>query len=282
MRTLFNWLNGRTTLVVLLTLLGLPLATTAQIVHDRVYGTRAGEERLNTMLPLRQGGYLLVGTQYLRAQPVRPYGVYVLRLNGVGDTISTKRHLIPGCFGPVLYDAAEGGTGGILGVGVFGTPTGVGSGALLVMFNSQGDTLWTKKVVSPSDDSYYRVEALPGGDFLVAGRLSGFGTLQRLTPQGAVVWQRLLSYDAGTIGSLLDMFPVAGVAGQYWTLVGNATVGNPGNPFAYKYVRFDANGVLGVEVPGLPGPLPRARITAGTGYLTVNADQLSTPAKVIR
>lgn len=169
--------------------------------------------------------------------------------------------------------AVEDGTGRVLVAGSSFTYSGVSqSDALLVLFNSQGDTLWTKRVASPFDDRYIKAELLPGGDFLVAGQLNGFPTLQRITPLGVVVWQQLLSYALGNVGSIQEMFPVAGVAGQYWATI---TSSSTAFPAPYKYVRFDTNGVLGVEVPGIPGYIPRDRLAVGTGYLVVQSDQIS-------
>lgn len=222
------------------------------------------------------GGYHLVGSQGIFIQgsgAANPERLYTSRLNNLGDTLWTKRKIIPGCYGFYPRKVIENGAGQVLVIGSSFAYSGTSqSDAFLALFSLQGDTLWTKRVASSFNDAYISAELLPGGDFLVAGQLGGLGTLQRFTPQGVMVWQQFPTYSATDLGGVVEMFPVAGVAGQYWATVGaNSTT----YPFPYKYVRFDANGVLGVEVPGLPGEIPRARTAAGTGYVVVGSDQIS-------
>jgi hypothetical protein len=227
----------------------LPLAGQSQIVHDRVFGTATGQEELYTMTPLRAGGYLSVGSQSLPTPG--PVPLYLLRQNAAGDTLWTKRWVIPGCdfYASFSCYAVEGATGDILVAGRSFTIAGTTQdNAFLALFNAQGDTLWTKRTMSLAPDWYSRPQLLPNGDYLVTGQLNNAPSLQRIMPTGQIIWQQYPVYapgDNGTIGTLCP----AGNTGSFWVTQGSG--GGQG-----MFVQYDANGTRGVSHP----------FPAGLGY----------------
>lgn len=241
-------------------LLLLSCAANAQLVHDRVFGTPAGVEQLHTMLALHNGGYLLIGNQNEQ--------FYLLRQDSNGDTIWTRRFVLPGCFGYQAYQAyaVEDALGRVLVAGQSFSYSGTsGEDTFLAMLNPQGDTLWTKRVLSPTDDRFAQPQVLPNGNFLVAGQLNNVSILQQLTPAGQVIWQRLPRYSSAVTGSVVELFPST-TAGRYWLLVASS------GPF--KFVEYDATGTAGTEIIPV-GPYLREITPSGNGYYAIGSTSSS-------
>ncbi len=241
-----------------------------QVVRDRVYGQANAEDELGAMVVLQRGGYLMLGQYQSNARPYRPGRLYILRLNSVGDTVWTKRHLLPGCAGYYPDAAIEDGSGRVLVSGRCFTVSGTTqTDAFLALLSPQGDTLWTKRTFGLLYDNYTKPQVLPNGDFLVGGNLNNSAVLMRLNTAGQVVWQQTLVYAPGDIGYLSEVFPVAGAVGQFWAYFGSTIP-----PYPRRYLRLDANGPTG-QVIATPGGIPvTARVVTGTEYLTVNGDEV--------
>ncbi len=268
MKMFQQWLKSSTASAVLLLLLLHSFAISAQVVRDRVYGTANGNEELGTMIPLRLGGYLMVGSSYISTRPSISSKLYLLRLNANGDTLWTKRQAVPGCFIFYPQGATEDANGRVLISGQSYTSSGTSRGdAFLVMLNPRGDTLWTKRTASIADDFYYKAQLLTNGDFLVSAELNNGPVLMRLTATGQVVWQRTLAYAPSDPGFAGQIIPMAGVAGQYWVPLG-AT--NP--PYSYKFMRCDSNGLTGIDIPAPLGVYHSDIMSDGLGYIIAADD----------
>lgn len=246
-------------------LLWLSCAANAQIVHDRVFGTPAGVEQLHTMLALHNGGYLLIGNQNEH--------FYLLRQDTEGDTIWTRRFVLPGCFGYQAYRAyaVEDLQGRVLISGQSFSYSGIsGTDAFLAMFSPQGDTLWTKRMFSLAEDQFSQPHLLPNGNFLIASQLNDTPTLQQITPTGQVVWQRFPRYSSWVVGSAGELFPSI-TAGHYWLTM--ATNG------PYKFIEYDDAGTAGAEIS--PVGLYISNVApSGAGYYAIGST--SSSSEIIR
>lgn len=163
-------------------------SASAQVVHDRVFGTPTGTEEIYSMVHLRDGGFMLAGEQSI-PPPVTTSHLYLLRRDATGDTLWSKRWTLPGCYTYYPHYIVEAATAGhfLVAGQSFSFDGTTQSDVFLVMCNAQGDTLWTKRTQSISYEWCARPQLLPNGDFLVVGQLNNAPSMQRISPTGQVV-----------------------------------------------------------------------------------------------
>ncbi|MBF9220169.1 T9SS type A sorting domain-containing protein [Hymenobacter ruricola] len=254
-------------LAVLLGLLAGAPAAHAQLLRQKAYGTATGQETMGAMASLRAGGYLLGGSQYFGATPNRPGELYLLRLNAVGDTLWTRHYGLRGARGFYVQHALEDAAGRVLLVGSSFTSSGTTQDdAFLALFSPQGDTLWTRRAQSPFQDYYSRPQLTPAGDFVLAANLEGAPQLVRISPSGQRLQQVIVAYSPSDLGQLGLLLPANN--GGYWVGAYNSTP-----PYTGNFVRFDAAGVRGIELPILPnGPAFGDFIYDGNEYIVATGE----------
>ena len=212
------------------------LASQAQGVSQHFYGTALGGEGVNSLVSIRAGGYLVVGSQYFTQQQM---ALTLRRTNAFGDTLWTKRFSIPNFRVAYANYAVENAAGQVLLAGT-GSGGATGSDAFMALLNSQGDTLWTKRLVTPVDDEYVSPVATPNGDFFVGHRVNGQAPshLLRVAPSGQVAFQLPVAYDAAGTPCRLDVLVTDGAGGCWAALF---------NPLTTKFVHYNSAGMRGAE-----------------------------------
>ncbi|GAA4393314.1 hypothetical protein [Hymenobacter koreensis] len=224
-------------------LLGLPAQ--AQLLRQHVYGT-TGEESYGLLTPVRGGGYLLVGDHQPRPSSNFNERLYLVRVNSQGDTLWTRRQRL-GFNGINVSGVCENAAGQIL-VAISGANTNavpIDDAAMLVLFNAQGDTLWTRKTGGPTIDGYTGLVLGHDGNFVLTGSLGTFPQWLKVSAAGQVLARTTINYDAGDVGYLSGLFKDASSRGGYW--VENATGGTAAG--ARKLLHLTEAGVVDQTKP---------------------------------
>ncbi|SHK06623.1 hypothetical protein [Hymenobacter psychrotolerans] len=221
-------------------LLGLP--TNAQVRQQRVYGS-AGNEEGGLLTPLSTGGYLLVGSQRVTSS-VSPR-LFVARLNAVGDTIFTKRVTLPGyTFAIPQYTCVNAANQVLVTATTLQSSAPLNGHALLLLFSAQGDTLWTRKTIGPTNDYYSSVLLGNDGNFVLTASLNTFPQWMKISATGQVVSQTTINYDATDVGAVSGLFKDNSGQGGYWLLNTKGIVGN-----ARKFLHLTESGVVDQSKP---------------------------------
>lgn len=100
------------------------------------------------------GGYFFSGFSNWNSQT--GYDGYVVKTDNLGNTLWAKNY--GGSDWDFIYNSCLMPDGGLVLCGESYTQSNGGSDAYLIRTNSNGDTLWTKKIGSTGDDSFYSVE----------------------------------------------------------------------------------------------------------------------------
>ncbi|MBT2557378.1 T9SS type A sorting domain-containing protein [Hymenobacter sp. ISL-91] len=147
-----------------------------------------GNEVCQQVLPLQDGGYLLVGTLGL-AEP-NTARLYLVRTDAQGQQIWTRTHVIAETTGLNILPACENSAGQVLLS--MGTAQGATSAGLLLLLQPDGTIAWQKRTESyplapggiKIDLPYSRAVLDAAGNFLLARNQPGSTVLQRLNAAG--------------------------------------------------------------------------------------------------
>ena len=231
-------------LIGFLAILGVVPSARAQTAWAQQYELPL-EQRLSSLLPLRDGGFLLVGRSSAQvgepSQP-RPY-LSLVRTNAVGDTAWTKQHLLRQYSNQQIVAQAEDNANHVLLAG--NMPFETTTTFLVLIDKASGDTLWVKP--TPSTDSHVGVTLAPNQIFVLAANAEGHPRVLEVTPAGQVATLATVDYSPTEPGTCTAFVPVAG---GYWLLLQtNAAVG--------KFVFVSTTGVIG---PAYAMPMPLATV----------------------
>lgn len=246
MKTLL--LRAALTLLLILTV-QIVFAQSSPWTWQQRYG-EPGNEVCQQVLPLKGGGYLLIGTLGL-AEP-NTARLYLVRTGAQGQQIWTRTHVIVETTGLNILPACENSAGQILLS--MGTTQGANSAGLLLLLQPDGTIAWQKQTESyPLAPSGIKIE-LPysravldaAGNFLLARNQPGSTVLLRLNAAGDEVEQIPFPMPAETL-------PTGAPAGQ--ALIYDL-VPLPTGLFAYivsaasaQLVEVSAQGVQGRTTP---------------------------------
>ena len=153
------------------TILILALFTTAICLAgwERTYGGSDDDEGYS-VAQTSDGGYIVAGRT--RSFGAGEYDVYLVKTDGLGDTIWTRTY---GGGGEDLgYSVALTSDGGYIVAGYTGS-FGAGGDVYLVKTDAVGDTILTRTYGGSSDDWGYSVAQTSDGGYIVAGRTASFG-----------------------------------------------------------------------------------------------------------
>ncbi|GAA4378790.1 T9SS type A sorting domain-containing protein [Hymenobacter koreensis] len=231
----------------------------AQVRWQRTFGRATSNEAASELLPLRAGGYLIVGRQEFPAR------VYLVRTNSQGDTLWTRRFAIRGF--EVLYTgrACEDPSGRVLitgdGVMINNNSSNGDAFLMLVDTNARGDSLWTRRTTGPTHDMYYDVTLDSNNNFFLSAGLMTQSQLLRIAASGQVL-QQILPPPNTAVSCIVK------VPGGFWVTSPNFFT--PANA-RFRFVS-DA-GVFGATKPYLPGNLICYFLTAAEpGYVLMGGD----------
>jgi len=174
------------------TILILALFTTAICLAgwERTYGGSDDDEGYS-VAQTSDGGYIVAGRT--RSFGAGEYDVYLVKTDGLGDTIWTRTY---GGGGEDLgYSVALTSDGGYIVAGYTGS-FGAGGDVYLVKTDAVGDTILTRTYGGSSDDWGYSVAQTSDGGYIVAGRTASFGAggydvyLVKTDGLGDTLWTR--------------------------------------------------------------------------------------------
>ncbi|KAA9333819.1 T9SS type A sorting domain-containing protein [Adhaeribacter soli] len=172
----------KTPLLAFLALLLFSVSAPAQVLWSKTYGTPTGVHLMNKMTPLQNGGYLLAG--------VRAGYTYIVRTDTNGDTTWTRSYLLTGFQFAPANDVAEDTDGNLIVIGSGHKGNTSNYDGFIMKLKPNGDTLWTKQVISPQADSYGNVIIANDGNYLVTVVVNNLAYLQKLSKGGNVLWTR--------------------------------------------------------------------------------------------
>jgi hypothetical protein len=81
--------------------------------------------------------------------------------------------------------------GGFLAVGFCPNARGLAVAGLLMKFDAQGDTLWTRTYdLDTTGVDFFDAAALPSGGFIIVGRMDGYAGLVKVSAHGQTEWTK--------------------------------------------------------------------------------------------
>ena len=120
-----------------------------------------GQANIRDVVVTTDSGFAIVGFDETNAM-----NFFVARLNGLGDTIWTRKFDIPGGYsgGHAIRQTSD---GGFIVAGAADNP--VAYDGLLIRMDASGDTLWTKKYGGTGTIRFNCVEETQDGGFIICG-----------------------------------------------------------------------------------------------------------------
>lgn len=196
----------------------LRLDAAQQSLWDRAYGGQ-GPDELRRVLPLRDGGFLLIGSSASEPSGTRTaareggFDAWIVRVAADGTSLWDRAY--GGLDGDRLNHGVELADGGFLLVGTSSSEPGPGktaaldgpSDAWVLRVDAQGNRLWDRSYGGSGSEEFNTVVSDPGGSFVVAGwsdSRSGTGNktstahgqrdawVLRLGDDGRILWDRSL------------------------------------------------------------------------------------------
>jgi hypothetical protein len=226
-------MNSR--LVYLVMLLLLPIVSSAQILWDKTYGYSNFNQGLTRMIGLSNGGYLLVGNQRTSSSTIITTA-FAIRTNANGDTTWTRKYVSSGWNFAVVNDAAEDNDGNLILVGNGYVASPSATDGFILKLNPNGDTIWTRKIVSPQSDGYYNVIIGNDGNYIVNAEEYGLPVVKKINKNKQNMWGRTVTFSPTDAGYVANF---SRTQNGYFVFVGtNAT-----NPSMGKTVKLTEAGV---------------------------------------
>jgi hypothetical protein len=183
----------------------LSFASNAQLLWQKTYGSTNRNVFLTRMIPLQNGGYLLAGSQSL--SPANMVG-YLVRTNASGDTLWTRHHKPVGFDRARIYDAAEDGDGNLLIVGSgFNNLNGQDYNGFILKLNPNGDTIWTRRTITPKSDGYTSCIIANDGNYLIVGEKNQINQIQKVGKNGLPIWIKAMQFSIADTGVISAIHP---------------------------------------------------------------------------
>ena len=182
---------------ILLIIISLTMAVSAQITFEKWYGGEQEEEG-RAVEQTTDGGYIFVAST--RSYGAGNFDIYLIRTDSNGDTIWTRT------FGGTGYDTAadvlQTNDGGFI---IAGYTSSVNNGDIyLVRTDNHGDTLWTKTIGGFYNDHVKDMQKTTDGGFILGGDIDEGGTskyyLVKIDSFGDTLWTK--SYYYGQVYSV--------------------------------------------------------------------------------
>lgn len=172
----------------------------AQLLFQKTYGPTSRHATLSRMIPLKNGGYLLVGS-------LNSDG-YLVRTNAAGDTLRTRRYKPLGFDYVSINDVAEDGDGNLLVVGSGGNNLNLQDfNGFILKLNANGDTIWTKRTVTPKFDNFNACIIGNDGNYVVIGNKNRVNEIQKIGKNGVPVWIKTMQYTSMDTGVIATIHP---------------------------------------------------------------------------
>ncbi|MFZ1816111.1 MAG: caspase family protein [Rhizobiaceae bacterium] len=153
---------------------------------------------LTSMKSLSDGTLAAVGR--MEPQNMTSAQMWFVRLSDDGDILSSFDAGNPNDF-ELAMDFTENESGNIVMAGLQRPEGSIAQGGIVIATDPQGNVLWRQTFIDHGEASAESVDAIPGGDVIVAGDANGRQPgapstgiwLARIRPNGEVVWRQ--SYD---------------------------------------------------------------------------------------
>ena len=254
-------------LFFLLLLLGLLIArpATAQFLWQRSVGTATNDETAEFMIAV-PGGFVTLGKSDNQTT-YPPQALYLSKVDYDGTLLWTRRQALPNV--NVLYPrglfADASGNLVVSVITVAPAPPSLPppfTQGRLIKFNSQGDTLWSRRVSSPASDAFLGVPVLGNdGNYVVIGQLAtSLPALFKFSPTGALLWTQIVPYSTTRQGSLQNLVAVPG---------GYLAVSTPGAGLRSKYITVNELGIYQFERFGYVNPPASLVLDSQTNILAI-------------
>jgi hypothetical protein len=236
-----------------------------QFLWQRPVGTATNDESAEFTVPVAGGVVTLGKSRNNVTYP--PEAVYLSKVDFAGNLVWAKRQAFARV--NVLYPRALfADAAGNLVVSLIAVPPAPAgqpapfSQGLLVKFNAQGDTLWTRRVRAPAAAAALDV-AVPGNDgsYVAIGDYgSSLPALFKFSPAGALLWSQVIPYSTTRQGSLQNL---VAVPNRY------LVVSTPGAGLRSKYITVDELGNYQFERLGYINPPARLVLNSQGNILAV-------------
>jgi len=162
---------------------------------SKSYGATTGYTQFYAVKEMPSGGYIAVGQ-------TNDYGSnilnsYALRTNALGDTLWTYVYNVPGFSFNTFTDVTIATNGDITMVGQKSST--VGTGALLIKLDQNGNELWNKTYSTGAGLYAGEIELSSDGlNYFVSGRNGSFLSLMKLDTSGNVQFSNSYNFNVGS------------------------------------------------------------------------------------
>jgi hypothetical protein len=224
-------------LPALLSLLLFSINSSAQMHWYKTYGSANKSQLFNQMIPLSNGGYLLVGDQAVIG--ANNSSAFAIKTNANGDTVWTHKHLTSGLAHCMFREAAEDADGNLILVGEGFNPigTGIDLSGIIVKLQPNGDTIWTRKTITlQQNDAYNNVIIGNDGSYIISGVEAGFNIVKKISKSGALQWSNSYSFAPTNSGRIVNL---SRTQNGYLVFMGS----NGGFPFLGKVIKTNETGI---------------------------------------
>jgi len=189
------------------------------VIWEKRFGG-SGNQVGNAIKPTSDGGYIIVGKTTTLAWGYDYDDVYLVRTDAAGNLLWEKT--FTNTTNEAGEDVIQTGDGGFLITGI-SKAEGPATDLLLIKTDVQGNTLWEKRLGTPTGaDAGYTIQQASDGNFIVGGYYNyGPGGVQpymiKIDNEGAIIWEQHTAGELAFIFSVRetsdDGFIWAGVNG---------------------------------------------------------------------
>ncbi|MGC9315684.1 MAG: T9SS type A sorting domain-containing protein, partial [bacterium] len=177
---------------VILILVSIMLSSQIYAGWERTYGGNLND-RVNALIQTTDGNYIIAGrTESFGFGTSGSHVVYVLKINGSGDTLWTKTY---GLDYDEAHCAIESDDGSIYIAGDTYSYSSGSADIWLIKLNSDGDSLWTKAYGGPRADHCYDMILTQDSCIILTGDVdtspsSGKTWLAKVNMEGEMLWSK--------------------------------------------------------------------------------------------
>jgi hypothetical protein len=172
------------------------LDTAGNMIWEKHYGGPY-RQRAGKVKETFDGGFILGGWNETTGYAISSF--YMVRTNSTGDTLWTKSYTNGlQCYGLTVAQTTD---SGFVVAGTLNHPTQFGTVPYVIKTNADGDTVWTKILVSLGQGAAYDIAAIPNNNIVVVGysvTSCSQPYLCEVDEDGAITWQQ--TYTDGPCG----------------------------------------------------------------------------------